>query len=148
TRKPNLLKTAENWIKRLDASDTNRNGVHVYHVKYGEARQLARVLNDIFVGGGGSFGTPPQSVAPGGGFGRTPGPDDPPAGQRPLGEREREFWRFVRRRPWRQRRRRRRPRWGRRKDGSGRRRPGSRRRRRPWGRERVRPATNARSTGH
>ena len=76
TRKPNLLKTAENWIKRLDASDTNRNGVHVYHVKYGEARQLARVLNDIFVGGGGSFDTPANQVAPGSGLGRTAGSTD------------------------------------------------------------------------
>src|SRR5262252_4710338 len=49
TRKPNLLKTAETWIKRLDAADTARAGVHVYPVKYGEARQIARVLNDIFV---------------------------------------------------------------------------------------------------
>src|SRR5215475_8332475 len=52
TRKPDLLRSAETWIKRLDASDTARAGVHVYHVKYGEARQIARVLNDIFVGGG------------------------------------------------------------------------------------------------
>jgi general secretion pathway protein D len=71
TRKPNLLRTAETWIKRLDAADTTRAGVHVYHVKYGEARQLARVLNDIFVGGGGSLETPASQVAPGGAFGTT-----------------------------------------------------------------------------
>jgi general secretion pathway protein D len=76
TRKPNLLKTAETWIHRLDASDTARTGVHVYHVKYGEARQLARVLNDIFVGGGGSFDTPASQVAPGSGLGRTAGSTD------------------------------------------------------------------------
>jgi general secretion pathway protein D len=64
TRKPNLLKTAETWIRRLDAADTARTGVHVYQVKYGEARQLARVLNDVFVGGGGSFDTPANQVAP------------------------------------------------------------------------------------
>jgi general secretion pathway protein D len=76
SRKPNLLKTAETWIKRLDASDTARTGVHVYQVKYGEARQLARVLNDIFVGGGGSFDTPGNQIAPRSGLGITSGSTD------------------------------------------------------------------------
>jgi general secretion pathway protein D len=64
-RKPDLLKAAETWIKRLDKSSTNRTGVHVYRVNYGEAKQVAKVLNDIFVGGGagGSFDTP-SSTAP------------------------------------------------------------------------------------
>jgi general secretion pathway protein D len=53
TRKPDMMRTVETWIRRLDATDTARASVHVYHVKYGEARQLARVLNDIFTGGGG-----------------------------------------------------------------------------------------------
>src|SRR5215467_9803322 len=76
TRKPNLLKAAETWIHRLDAADTARNGVHVYHVKYGEARQLSRVLNDIFVGGGGSLETPASQVAPRSGLGITAGTTD------------------------------------------------------------------------
>ena len=76
TRKPNLLKTAETWIRRLDAADTARTGVHVYQVKYGEARQLARVLNDVFVGGGGSFDTPANQVAPRSGLGITAGSTD------------------------------------------------------------------------
>ena len=76
TRKPNLLKTAETWIRRLDAADTARSGVHVYQVKYGEARQMARVLNDIFVGGGGSFDTPAGQVAPRSGLGLTSGSTD------------------------------------------------------------------------
>jgi general secretion pathway protein D len=76
TRKPNLLKTAETWIRRLDAADTARTGVHVYQVKYGEARQLARVLNDVFVGGGGSFDTPGNQVAPRSGLGITAGTTD------------------------------------------------------------------------
>jgi general secretion pathway protein D len=72
TRKPDLLRSAETWIKRLDAVDTARAGVHVYHVKYGEARQLARVLNEVFVGGGGaSFETPASQVAPRSGLGAT-----------------------------------------------------------------------------
>jgi general secretion pathway protein D len=63
TRKPDMMRTVETWIRRLDATDTARSSVHVYHVKYGEARQLARVLNDIFVGGGGSFDTPASQIA-------------------------------------------------------------------------------------
>ena len=51
SRKPELLKTAGSWISRLDTADTTRTGVHVYHVKFGEAHQLARVLSEIFVGG-------------------------------------------------------------------------------------------------
>lgn len=76
SRKSDLLRTAETWIRRLDAADTARAGVHVYHVKYGEARQLARVLNDIFVGGGGSFDTPANQVSPRSGLGITAGTTD------------------------------------------------------------------------
>jgi general secretion pathway protein D len=48
--------------------------VHVYHVKFGEARQLARVLNDIFVGGNGSSSSldqPANQIAPGSGLATT-----------------------------------------------------------------------------
>ena len=76
SRKPDLLRHAETWIRRLDAADTARTGVHVYHVKYGEARQLSRVLNDIFVGGGGSLETPASQVAPRSGLGITAGTTD------------------------------------------------------------------------
>src|SRR5262249_32253587 len=51
-RKPELLKTAETWIKRLDNNDNSNTSVRVYRVRYGEARQMARVLNDMFLGGG------------------------------------------------------------------------------------------------
>jgi general secretion pathway protein D len=72
TSKPALLRTVETWIRRLDAADTTRNGVHVYRVKYGEARQLARVLSEVFGGGSsGSFETPASQVAPGSGITKT-----------------------------------------------------------------------------
>jgi general secretion pathway protein D len=72
TSKPAMLRTVEQWIKRLDAADTTRTGVHVYRVKYGEARQLARVLSDVFGGGSsGSIETPASQVAPGGGMTKT-----------------------------------------------------------------------------
>src|SRR5450631_2087616 len=64
TKKPDLLRAAETWIKRLDTSDTNRTGVHVYRVNYGEAKQVAKVLNDIFVGGSGASFDTPGSTAP------------------------------------------------------------------------------------
>ncbi len=75
TKKADLLRSAETWIRRLDAADTARTGVHVYHIKYGEARQLARVLNDIFVGGGGSFDTPASQVDRRSGLGITASTD-------------------------------------------------------------------------
>lgn len=69
SRKPALLQTAATWIKRLDRADTARNGVHVYQVKYGEARQIARVLNEMFVGSSGSssLDSPDNQLAPGSG---------------------------------------------------------------------------------
>jgi general secretion pathway protein D len=68
SRKPALLHTALTWIKRLDHADTARNSVHVYRVKYGEARQIARVLTDMFVGGSGaSLDSADNQLAPGSG---------------------------------------------------------------------------------
>src|SRR5258708_15147492 len=59
SKKPALLHTAATWIKRLDHADTARTSVHVYRVKYGEARQIARVLTEMFIGG--SSSRPPDS---------------------------------------------------------------------------------------
>jgi general secretion pathway protein D len=70
SKKPALLHTAATWIKRLDRSDSTRTSVHVYRVKYGDARQIARVLTDMF-GGGSSSGSLLDSadnqIAPGSG---------------------------------------------------------------------------------
>jgi general secretion pathway protein D len=85
-RRPELLKTAATWINRLDNSDS-ATGVRVYRVRYGDARQMARVLNEIFVGGSsaGGLDNPTNTLAPGSGamtttsgeqpatFGSTPG---------------------------------------------------------------------------
>jgi general secretion pathway protein D len=51
SKRPEMLHNAATWIKRLDHADTARTSVHVYRVKYGEARQIARVLTDMFLGG-------------------------------------------------------------------------------------------------
>ena len=72
SRKPSMMRMVETWIKRLDATDTTHTGVHVYRVKYGEARQLARVLNEAFAGTSpGSTETPANQVAPGSGLSKT-----------------------------------------------------------------------------
>jgi general secretion pathway protein D len=71
SRNPEVLRRVETWIRRLDNADTGRSAVRVYRVKYGEARQLARLLNDIFTGGGGSSSTLDSAagqIAPGSGF--------------------------------------------------------------------------------
>jgi general secretion pathway protein D len=70
SRKPALLRTAATWIKRLDTADTGRTSVHVYPVKYGDAKQIARVLTDMFIGGSSSSSLDSASnqVAPGSGL--------------------------------------------------------------------------------
>jgi general secretion pathway protein D len=76
SRKPSMMRAVETWIKRLDAAGTSRTGVHVYRVKYGEARQLARVINDVFAGGSSSsIDTPANQVAPGSGLSKTSNAD-------------------------------------------------------------------------
>jgi general secretion pathway protein D len=67
--KPALLKTAATWISRLDKSDTASTGVKVYQVRYGDARQLAQLLNEIFGAGGGrsSIDSATNQIAPGSG---------------------------------------------------------------------------------
>ena len=69
SKKPALLQAAATWIKRLDRADSSRTSVHVYRVKYGEARQIARVLNDMFTGGSSPQGgtlldSPEAQIAP------------------------------------------------------------------------------------
>jgi general secretion pathway protein D len=69
-KKPALLHTAETWIRRLDRSDSTRTSVHVYKVKYGEAKQIARVLTDMFGGGSSSnslLDSADNQIAPGSG---------------------------------------------------------------------------------
>ena len=77
TKKPDMLRMAATWIKRLDRADTARTTVHVYHVKYGDARQIAKVLTDMFLGGSSSNGldTADSQVAPGSGTSTTSSAD-------------------------------------------------------------------------
>lgn len=50
-KKPELLRNASNWIRRLDGSNTAAIGVKVYHVRHGDARHLTQLLNEMFLGG-------------------------------------------------------------------------------------------------
>jgi general secretion pathway protein D len=71
SKKSALLHTAATWIKRLDRADSLRTSVHVYRVKYGEARQIARVLTEMFGGGpssGGLLDSADNQIAPGSGL--------------------------------------------------------------------------------
>jgi general secretion pathway protein D len=73
SKRPEILRTAATWIKRLDHADTARTSVHVYQVKYGDARQIARVLTDMFIGGSSSslLDSADNQIAPGSGAAAT-----------------------------------------------------------------------------
>jgi general secretion pathway protein D len=73
SKNPAMLHAAATWIKRLDHADTERTSVHVYQVKYGDARQIARVLTDMFIGGSSSnlLDSPDNQLAPGSGASTT-----------------------------------------------------------------------------
>jgi general secretion pathway protein D len=66
-RKPELLQAAGTWIGRLDGSATASTGVKVYRVRYGDARQIAKLLSDLFIGGGGGLESAANQIAPGAG---------------------------------------------------------------------------------
>jgi general secretion pathway protein D len=69
TRKPEFLNRVSTWIKRLDRSGSAGTGVKVYRMRYGEARQVAPLLNDIFIGGStGGLDSPTNQLIPGGGL--------------------------------------------------------------------------------
>jgi general secretion pathway protein D len=69
TRKPELLKRVATWITRLDKSGGAGTDVKVYRMRYGEAKQVAALLNDMFVGGGSTgLDSPTNQLAPGSGL--------------------------------------------------------------------------------
>jgi general secretion pathway protein D len=68
SRKPALLQTAATWIRRLDRADSERTSVHVYRIRYGDAKQLAKVLSDMFIGSSSSsIDSAENQIAPGSG---------------------------------------------------------------------------------
>jgi len=71
-KKPELLRNATNWIRRLDGSNTAAIGVKVYHVRHGDAKHLAQLLNEMFLGG--QIGLESQTAASPGSGTRTMSP--------------------------------------------------------------------------
>jgi len=66
--KPELLQRAQRWIARLDAPSADSSGVKVYKLRYGDAKQVAKLLNDIFSSGGAATSdSAANQIAPGAG---------------------------------------------------------------------------------
>ena len=67
TRKPHLLRQAALWIKRLDRANNAGKSVHVYRLRYGDAREIAHVLSDLFGNRSSGLNSAVNQLAPGGG---------------------------------------------------------------------------------
>jgi len=67
TRSRSLLKQVSTWISRLDRSGGAGTGVKVYRMRFGDARQVAKLLNDIFLGSSNDLDSDTNQLAPGGG---------------------------------------------------------------------------------
>jgi general secretion pathway protein D len=66
TRNPKLLQETTQWIGRLDRSDTTGTTLRTFRLKNGSATQVAKILNDIFVGRSGSGAdSATRQIAPG-----------------------------------------------------------------------------------
>jgi general secretion pathway protein D len=50
TKNPKLLAQTTQWVHRLDRSDTTGTTLRTFRLKNGNATQVAKILNDIFVG--------------------------------------------------------------------------------------------------
>jgi general secretion pathway protein D len=66
TQKPEYLKQVSDWVGRLDRDSADGEGLYVYRVEHGKAKDLAGILNDTFGagGGGGRSRGPEDKVAP------------------------------------------------------------------------------------
>ena len=68
-RKQELLKRVATWIERLDKSGGAGTDVKVYRMRYGDARQVAALLNEMFLGSSASgLDSPTNELSPGGGM--------------------------------------------------------------------------------
>ena len=66
TKTPKLLSQTTEWVRRLDRADSTGTMLRTYRLKNGNATQVAKILNDIFVHGSGSTAdTPAKQIAPG-----------------------------------------------------------------------------------
>jgi general secretion pathway protein D len=67
TKNPKLLAQTTQWVHRLDRSDTTGTTLRTFRLKNGNATQVAKILNDIFVGqrSGGTADAATKQIAPG-----------------------------------------------------------------------------------
>jgi general secretion pathway protein D len=65
SRKPEYLKAVSTWITRLDRSGSAGTSVKVYRMRYGDAKQVAALLNDVFLNGStGGIDSPTNQLIP------------------------------------------------------------------------------------
>ena len=69
SQKPEYLKRAQTWIARLDKSDTAGVNMKAYPLRYGNAKQVVMLLNEVLLtqGTSGSLDSSSSQIAPGGG---------------------------------------------------------------------------------
>jgi len=67
TKNPKLLAQTTQWVNRLDRSDTTGTTLRTFRLKNANALQVAKILNDIFVGqrSGGTADAATKQIAPG-----------------------------------------------------------------------------------
>ena len=67
TKNPKLLAQTTQWVHRLDRSDTTGTTLRTFRLKHGNATQVAKILNDIFVGqrSGAGADAATKQIAPG-----------------------------------------------------------------------------------
>ena len=67
TKNPKLLAQTTQWVNRLDRSDTTGTTLRTFRLKNGNATQVAKILNDLFVGqrSGGTADSATKQIAPG-----------------------------------------------------------------------------------
>ena len=68
TKRPGLLRQTATWIARLDRANNAGASVHVYRLRYGDARQIAKVLGDLFGSKSSGLDSAANQIAPGSGL--------------------------------------------------------------------------------
>jgi general secretion pathway protein D len=69
SQKPDYLKRAATWIARLDRSDTEGTNMKAYQLRYGNAKQVVALLNDMLFGRGStSLDSDSSQISPGSGI--------------------------------------------------------------------------------
>jgi general secretion pathway protein D len=70
SQKPEYLKRAQTWIARLDRADTQATNLKSYPLRYGSARQVTALLNEMLTGkgNGNQLDSASSQISPGAGI--------------------------------------------------------------------------------